>query len=192
MSNLYASLAARILVPMFTLIPVLAIPVTALSKDTAGTARSKHSPAKVFMPKLAELKSKTHVAILLPDDLPKPFNNAKDVVIESATAREYDIGLYYSLDYGDASFAGSFSGDAKPKYDPDVLSHVEPISLASGIRGYFRPVSCGGSCAPANLWWKINDVLYQLQLKLPSTTGEQKQKDIISSVADSSILAGAR
>lgn len=180
------------LAPMFTFMTALAIPVTAFSGDVGGIIQSNHSPAAVFIPKLSELKSRTHVPILLPDGLPKPFSDAKYVVIESANESQYDIGLYYRLDYGNAGFAGSFSGNAKPNYNPRDLPHVDSILLANGIQGYFRPVSCGGSCAPANLWWKIGDVLYQLQLKLRSDMDTQQQKDIVSSVADSAICAGAR
>ena len=191
MPNSYASLAARILGPMLILMGASAIPVTAFAGDAAGVVRSNHSPAEVFMPKLGELKSKTHVPILLPDGLPKPFSDAKDLVIH-ATESQYGIELYYNLDYGNAAYAGSFSGNAKPKYDPRELPNVESIPLANGIQGYFRPVGCGGSCGPANLWWKVGDVLYQLQLRLRSDTDVQQQKDMVSSVADSAILAGAR
>lgn len=191
MSNSYASLAARILVPMFTLMGASAIPVTAFAGDTAGIVQASHPPAEVFMPKLAELKSKTHVPILLPDALPKPFTDAKDVLIH-ATENKYDVGLYFRLDYGNAGYAGGFSGEAKPKYGPRDIPNVEPIPLVNGIQGYFRSVGCGGSCGPANLWWQVGDVLYQVQLRLSPRTDVQQQKDLVSSVANSAILAGAR
>lgn len=191
MSNSYTLLAARVLVPISILIAASAVPLTASAADTAGTSESKSAPAEIFMPKLAELKSKTHVPILLPDTLPKLFSDAKDVVIH-ATESQYEISLYSTLDHGNAGFEGGFSGDAKPKYGPRDLPNVEPIPLANGIQGYFRPVGCGGSCAPANLWWKIGDVLYQLQLKLSPKTDVQLQKELVSSAANSAILAGAR
>ena len=176
---------------MSIVIGASAVPVAAVSGDTSGATQPGHTLAEVFVPRLDELKSKTRVPILLPDDLPNPINDAKEVVIR-ATGSQYDVGLYYRLDHGNTGFAAAFFGDAEPKYDPRELPDVGHVSLADGVQGYFRPVRCGGSCAPANLWWKIGDVLYQLQLKLRSTTDEQKQKDMLSSVADSAILAGAR
>lgn len=182
---------ARVLVLIFTVMAVLLMSAAAFAGDTAVTAQPSHPPAEIFVAKLAELKSKTHAPILLPDTLPKAFSDAKDVVIH-ATETKYDIELYSTLDYGNAGFEGGFSGDAKPKYGPRDLPDVEPIQLANGIQGYFRSVGCGGSCAPANLWWKIGDVLYQVQVRLRPDTAVQEQKDIVSSVANSAILAGAR
>ena len=102
------------------------------------------------------------------------------------------VSLYYELDVGDAGFAASFDGTNKPNYSPRELGNVREVQLASGITGFFRPVSCGGSCAPANLWWEQRAVLYQIQLKLRSALAENKQRGIITAVADSAILAGPR
>jgi hypothetical protein len=43
----------------------------------------------------------------------------------------------------------------------------------------FMPVSCGGSRAPANLWWEQNGVMYQIQIKLKSSTTEKEQERIL-------------
>jgi hypothetical protein len=102
------------------------------------------------------------------------------------------VALYYELGVGDAGFAASFSARKNAGYSPRELPNVEEVKLAGGIVGFFRSVSCGGSCAPANLWWEQDGTLYQIQLKLPSTLREKKQLRIIMAVADSAILAGPR
>jgi hypothetical protein len=69
---------------------------------------------------------------------------------------------------------------------------VREVKLSRGLVGYFRSVSCGGSCAPANLWWEEDRALYQIQLKLSPTLSESDQQKTITAVADSAILAGPR
>ena len=53
----------------------------------------------------------------------------------------------------------------------------------------FRAVSCGGSCAPANLWWEQNGVMYQIQIKLGRGTTESDQEKILIETANSSVPA---
>src|SRR5262245_55007615 len=145
----------------------------------------------IFVSALAEVKANTKVPVLLPTELPGPFGSAKHAIVEKATAGEYAVSLYYELGVGDAGFAAWFGATNNP-YSPQELGNVRQVKLAGGITGFFRPVNCGGSCAPANLWWEQGAVLYQIQLKLRSDLREQKQQGIITAVANSAILAGPR
>jgi hypothetical protein len=124
--------------------------------------------------------------------LSQPVSEAKYPVIEKASVDEYAISLNYHLDIGNAGLAALFTAQAKPNYEPQELPNVRKIGLSQGILGYFRPVSCGGSCAPANLWWKEDRVLYQIQLKLSSTVPEKDQQSVLAAAANSAILAGPR
>lgn len=112
--------------------------------------------------------------------------------MDKATANEYMVSLYYDLGIGDAGFAALFEATSNPQYSPRELENVREVKLAGGITGFFRPVNCGGSCAPANLWWEQGALLYQIQLKLPSTLREKNQQGIITAVGNSAILAGPR
>jgi hypothetical protein len=40
-------------------------------------------------------------------------------------------------------------------------------TLPGEIKALYRPVSCGGSCAPANVWFVRKGVLYTFQVKNP-------------------------
>jgi len=53
----------------------------------------------------------------------------------------------------------------------------------------FRPVSCGGSCAPANIWWEQNGVMYQIQIKLRSDSTEKDQERILVETANATVTA---
>lgn len=158
---------------------------------TVDHAKSKSLP-KVFASVLGEVKTKSHVPILLPSELPDSVGRAENAVIGNAASNTYAILLYYRLGIGDAGFAASFSADAKPKFDPRELPNVDGVELAHGIHGFFRAVSCGGSCAPANLWWKDGGTVYQIQMKLDSSLSAESQEKTIVAVANSAILGGPR
>ena len=159
---------------------------TAIRANVAG------SLPDIFLSVLARVKVKTRVPVLLPTELPRPFSDAKHASVDKATTDEYAVSLYYELDVGNAGFAASFEATNNSQYSPRELGNVREVKLAGGLTGFFRPVNCGGSCAPANLWWEQKAVLYQIQLKLPSTLPERNQQRIITTVANSAILAGPR
>src|SRR5215471_10298006 len=146
----------------------------------------------VFVSVLAEVKAKTSIPVLFPTELPRPFGDAKHATVENATPDEYAVALYYELDVGDAGFAAFFAAKNNSPYSPQELPNARKVKLTRGIVGFFSPVSCGGSCAPANLWWEQGAALYQIQLQLPSTLREKKQQKIITEVANSAILGGPR
>jgi len=146
----------------------------------------------IFLSVLAEVKAKTRLLVLLPTELPTPFSDAKDAIVDKATAEEYAVSLYYKVDVGNAGFAAGFTAKNDPNYSPRDLPNVRAVKLAAGMVGFFRPVSFGGSCAPANIWWEQRHALYQIQLNLPSSLSEKRQQRIVTTVANSAILAGPR
>jgi len=168
-------------------IVIILCPCAAGSQEAAP--QHPQLPA-VFTSVLPDVKAKCHVPILLPSELPKPISDAQHAVIQKATADRYSVGLFYELDVGNAGFAANFGAEASPKYAPSELG--AEVKLARGTRGFFRPVSCGGSCAPANLWWEVNGVLYTVQLRLLPSNSEKSQQATITAVANSAILAGPR
>jgi hypothetical protein len=163
--------------------------------STNGSKQAKSDTAlpEAFNSVLPKVKAKSRVPILLPSKLPESIGRAEHAVVQKAEANEYAISLYYKLGVGDSGFSASFSGSANPGYSPQELGNVSEVKLARGLRGFFRPISCGGSCAPANLWWEAGGIVYQIQLKLPSSLSEEdQQKKTMAEVANSAILAGPR
>jgi hypothetical protein len=160
--------------------------------DAASRAKPDKSLPEAFITVLHEVKDKSQVPVLLPSELPENIGRAKHARVVKATVNEYAISLLYRLDTGDAGFAASFAGEARANYSPQELPNVSEVKLAHGIRGFFRSISCGGSCAPANLWWEDGGILYQIQLRLSSRASEQDQEKAITAVANSAILAGPR
>jgi hypothetical protein len=157
-----------------------------------GPIGSDSHLSDVFGSVLPRIKAKSHLPVLLPSELPQPFAKAKYTNIETATDDDYDISLYYELGVEDAGFAASFAAKGHPNYAPRDLPNVQEVRLSRGLVGYFRPVGCGGSCAPANIWWEDGRVLYQIQLEFSSTVSEGDQRKAITSTANSAIIAGPR
>ena len=164
-----------------------------LPKSTTTSPRVQtNSLPESFASVLPEIKARSHIPVLLPGELPDPIATATHALVDKAEASEYAISLYYELGIGNAGFAAFFSAQADPTYYPQDLGNIDEVKLSGDTRGYFSPVSCGGSCGPANLWWEGNGVLYQIQLRLNSRLSPDDQQKTIAKVADSSIVAGPR
>jgi hypothetical protein len=76
----------------------------------------------------------------------KEIKLAWDVMREDG----YLISLYYSEPGVEATFAAGFGGSTRITH----LSDAHRFELSGGRTGMIMPVSCGGSCTPANLWWE--------------------------------------
>jgi hypothetical protein len=148
-------------------------------------------PASVFRSPLQQIQSQTKIPILLPSKLP-PIIIEKDIKLAMGEVKE--DGYLISLDYSDlgevSALAATFSGSTQ-KFGPDDLRNAGRVALSGGRTGWFRPVSCGGSCAPANLWWEQNGVTYQIQIKLRSDTTEKYQQKILVETANSVVAVSS-
>ncbi|MHB8541886.1 MAG: hypothetical protein ACYDCD_13255 [Candidatus Acidiferrales bacterium] len=169
-------------------------PARVPSQGAIGHAVRDKSLPGIFVSVLPEVKAKSHIPVLLPSELPPPIATAKHAIVDTAEADKYGIALYYERepDGGYLGFAAFFSAEGKPKFNPRELTDFEPVNLARHLHGFFRAVSCGGSCAPANLWWEKNGVLYVIQLEFSPDASDQSQEKAIVAVVDSAILGGPR
>jgi len=149
-------------------------------------AAQSNNPASVFRPVIAELRSKVQIPVLLPSKFPARLRSPdiSDVVLLTAAADSYSVDLRYKGDNGDAGFAAWFHGVRSP---PDVVRAKHPYRLASGALAAFIPVGCGGSCAPANLWWQQDDVIYTIQIKLPSDMAPRAQAKVLVETANAMV-----
>jgi hypothetical protein len=132
--------------------PVLALVVTLFAADSAAAQATQ--PAKIFRLAIAQIQDKAEVAILLPSTLPTVLRN-RDISVARGTTSDggYTIELRYEGVAGNARFAALFAGSKGVEDIIHPLRGTHRSRLANGIEAIFGPVSCGGSCAPANLWW---------------------------------------
>ena len=167
--------------------------ILVLAKQYFGFSHLAVTPIpELFSSVAPDVKAKSRISLLLPDELSGALSAAKYANVEKASDDEYAILLYSEQDVGNAGFIALFAAKTNPGYEPQELTDVLEVKLSHGQLGYFRPVSCGGSCAPANLWWKEDRVLYQIQLRLSPHLSEKDQQGKMISVANSAILAGPR
>ena len=144
-------------------------------------------PARIFTPALQEIQSKTRIPILLPSKLP-PAIPESGIKLASGEVRKdgYFISLYSSED-ANASYVAGFGGSTLILQDRDLPNSAR-VALSNGRTGIFRPVSCGGSCAPANLWWEQNGVMYQIQVMLRPALPVKDQQKILVETANSTVV----
>lgn len=168
-------------------VAVLLLPFTGYRSDSAmGQAKG---PAQVFRPALEEIQSQMRIPILLPSTLPAVIPE-RVIKLASGEVRDdgYFVSLYYSEEGSNATFAAGFGGSTHTG-SLQGRQNIHRVALSGGRIGMFRPVSCGGSCVPANLWWEQNGVVYQIQIKLRSGSTEKSQEKILVQTANSMVTA---
>jgi hypothetical protein len=145
-------------------------------------------PADVFLPILQDAKKQTRLPVLLPSDLPSSYGGL--VATLAAEPDKYSIGLITEPEAG--RYAAGFLAEKEENYIAADIGNTKHVTLAKNTLGFFRPISCGGSCSPVNLWWEQSGILYNIQAVMSSDTSEDEQERFIVPIADSAILGGPR
>jgi hypothetical protein len=138
-------------------------------------------PAK-FANVLSKVRKKSKVAVRLPSSLNAGVKPSRVYgAVEELSRGRYHLSLGAARGCHEATacFIAAFFGQ-----DGGALVGTRKVSLAHGISGRFDPISCGASCAPAQLGWKQHGVAYTIQFK-----GSKRQ---LVRLANSAIRGGAR
>jgi hypothetical protein len=104
------------------------------------------------------------LVVLFPSRVPLDYGSgplfAEGVSDTQATA--YALTLSATEDCGGATacFLAAFTGERGAP-----LGGKANVSLALGMRGRYRPLSCGASCSPPSIAWVQKGVRYELQVK---------------------------
>jgi hypothetical protein len=147
----------------------------------ASAATSVSAPSKLSSV-LPKTRSKSGIAVRLPSrvavDTGTPGVRG---AIEQVSKGRYHLSLGYGRGCHEATacFLAAFFGRKGAGLDIK-----RKVSLARGIQGRFRPISCGASCSAAEVQWKQGGVAYAIQFK-----GNKKQ---MVALANSAIRGGAR
>lgn len=144
-------------------------------------AASGHVSAMIAKAR-AEIGGAVKVPVYLPTQFPPVINAKIKTVVGVRTNHGYKVTFWYALGAGDAGYAGMVSGNVRTF---PSLPNTKVVHLANGTSALFRPVSCGGSCAPANLWWQVSGNEYSVQLKLSPRTAPKTQLSQLLVVANS-------
>src|SRR3989304_5842648 len=108
------------------------------------------------------------IPLYLPSALKKNLGPVKmDALTVEETDDGYHIVLWDQCEPPDEDglqaclfFQVGLGGQALKSAGSEKTFSTEAVKLANGIEAKFRAVSCGGSCAPANLWWRTSDAEY--------------------------------
>lgn len=146
---------------------------------------------KLFRTHIAKIKRVTNTRVLLPNTLPG-YPNA-DVPRLYAFGGPDDETAGWSLSLAAIKPCGANACSiayftATPGARPTARKRV---GLARGTTGYFRPLSCGGSCSPPSIEWRSRGVLYEFQAKVGDES-EADQRAALKRMADQAIRAGGR
>lgn len=82
-----------------------------------------------------------------------------------------------------ACFLASFSGErgGRPAF-------TRRVALARGLTGFYKPLSCGASCAPPQIQWLQGGVLFDIQAKV-GVAGAARQRAALVAAANEAIAA---
>ena len=165
------------------------------ARRTTKTSAAVPAPvAQVFRNDLPLLKDGTRVPILLPGELLATVADT-EIKVTSATSDEsgYEIALAAGEDCGNACFVGIFlatpDDDHATAETPEDGSHA--VRLARGIKGYYTPRTCGGSCTPPSITWLYGKRGYYIQFNVRGDTPAEEESNMIR-MANSAIVGGAR
>ena len=147
----------------------------------AFAASSMSVPSKLSSV-LPKVRSRSGVAVRLPSRVPVDAGTPRVYgAIEQVSKGRYHLSLGYGRGCHEstACFLAAFFG----RRDAG-LTLKRNVSLARGITGRFRGISCGASCSPAEVQWKQGGVAYAIQFK--------GSKSRLIALANSAIRGGAR
>ncbi len=163
----------------------LGLVVAATSAAVAHAA--VYEVPRVLSEDLDRVAPKTDVPIRVPATLNLDFSGGA-YSSGGGTRDRYDFAIASIEDCGNASacFLASLTGEKGGSY-----AFRRRVSLARGIVGRYKPLTCGASCSPPTIEWKQRGHLYRLQAKL-AVSGRTKQRRAMIRAANSAIRRAPR
>jgi hypothetical protein len=137
--------------------------------------------------RLAKVSDRTPLAVLVPDTLELDFDG-RVYASSSAARRRWSFALAGAPGCGGATACFLASFTAQRGGEPAFRTRVR---LRGGIPGWFKPLSCGGSCSPAMLQFRRRGVLYEIAAKVPDPTASG-QRARLTRAANEALRVGPR
>ncbi len=106
------------------------------------------------------------VAVLLPSKINLDYRSGARIYTDGNGDRKrgrYELEMSGAKGCGgsDACFLAEFTGERGRPLGYGSTN----VSLALGMRGYYKPESCGGSCSPPSIQWIQKGVRYEIQAR---------------------------
>jgi hypothetical protein len=150
-------------------------------------AQQPAPPAAVFSAVLSDLKQRTPIPVLLPARLPAVLARSVYARVETA-ANGYTIRLESEPDCNgnEVCFVGSLKAEKG-----GAFTFPEAVQIDKVVQARFQPSSCVGTCTLPAIEWKVNGVLYTVQLSLRSRNAKDQRAELVQ-LASSATRSGAR
>lgn len=163
--------------------PLVLAALLAIAAPAVAAGGTVDVPAK-FKELIPAVKRKSGLRVRLPSTLRAYVR--RTYAEGSARRGRYDLELGAAKNCGGATACSiaSFSG-----VRGGTAAYKRRVSLARGITGYFKPVTCGASCSPASVQWKQGGTLYEIDYRGAAQT---REKSTMVALANSAIRGGAR
>jgi hypothetical protein len=174
MRRILATLTAAVMTAVLLVVP-------ATAGDTAIV-----KPPTIFKSKIPTVKADSGIDVFLPSRL-RVFTTARRAKgTATAEAGTYNLSLGIGSRCGgsNACYLANFTGTrgADPAFG-------RKAALTGGRTGYWKGITCGASCSPAEIQWLEGDVLYTVATK---AVGVKKEKATLVKLANEAIKAGPR
>jgi len=174
-----------------------------LASAVSASAGSNSPTKRLFADAAKDVVKRSSIAVYVPVSLQSLDTAAIDGCAFSESGRDsYSISIYGRVtehgkteplpcEANNAALLAEIHGDTKPMRNMSKRPKAQGVALQSGAPGWFIPVACAGSCAPATLYWQTPMASYWLQLKLGSVVSIAQQRRELLEIADSLQLISA-
>ena len=158
----------------------------ALLLAAAAQARVVSIPA-AFSAVVPQVKRRAHIAVRLPARADVDTDTTQLFATGSGRRGRYDLELAASsrCHGANACFIAAFTARRAR-----ALGERANVRLARGLRGAYRPLSCGASCSPPSIAWVQGGVRYDVQIRIAATRSRERAAMI--ALANSAIRSRPR
>ena len=163
----------------------LALLITVAVAFAPAAAQAANIP-DVLGSDLGKLTASTPLAVLLPETLPFGYGG-KLFISFGGGAKRWQVGIAGAKNCGGANACTLGYIEAR-KGAKHFNRH--PVKLRGGVAGFFQPTSCGASCAPPSIEFKVDGVLYEIEAKVAKKGKTERQ--ILIAAANSALAHGPR
>jgi hypothetical protein len=159
-----------------------AFAILVLAPTGAAQAKSYDLPA-IAAKQVAKINARSSVPVLLPDHLAIDYGG-KLFVSGGTSDTGWDIEFDGAPDCGGANACFLASVTAEKGGTP---GYKRTVKLRGGVAGYYKPLTCGGSCSPPVIEFVQDGVLYGIAAKVPG-----KALKRLTRAANEALAAGPR
>lgn len=165
---------------------LVALALVALFASVAVAEAALYDIPRVLRDDIRRLAPRTDVPIRIPARMNLDYDeNAFGSGGRIADGWELEVAATAECG-ANACFLARFSGE-----EGGTPAFRRTVGLARGITGYYKGLTCGGSCSPPMIQWVQGGVLYSIQAKL-SASGRAKQRAAMIRAANQAIRARPR